>query len=162
MRLEEPDPLLEKFLLFTKGFTLGVSFGDDECGSREKWGAGEVGGDDGSVELVQGRNDASVKQGWSGRKRDETHDSLEHDVETNGCDEGTDPRFTSFGLLSQAFSGNVLVVEDHRLGNVAVSKAGRKDARAISGEPRTSSGTRKAHWIMAGRPKQAPDCLSQQ
>lgn len=42
-------------------------------------------------------------------------------------DERTDPRLVALGLLTEALGGDVLVVEDDRLRNVAVSKARREE-----------------------------------
>jgi hypothetical protein len=44
-------------------------------------------------------------------------------MHSNGSDESTHPRLTTFGLRQEAVFGDELVIEDHRLGYVAVSKA---------------------------------------
>lgn len=48
-------------------------------------------------------------------------------MQTDRSDERADPRLVALGLLTEALGGDVLVVEDDRLRNVAVSKARREE-----------------------------------
>lgn len=91
-----------------------------------------------------------------------THDSLEDDVQANGGDERADARLAVVGLDAEAVLGDVLVVEDDGLGHVAVAQAAGRSLVSQSLARDGRSAQRRTYWIMAGRPKHAPLCLSQQ
>ena len=44
-------------------------------------------------------------------QNEETDDTLEDDVQADGCDEGADPTLVRLGLLSQGIGGDVLIVD---------------------------------------------------
>lgn len=101
-----------------------------------------------------------------------THHTLENNVQSDGSDKGADPTLAVVRLNAQAVLRDVLVVEDHGFRHVAISqtvvgkkkRAGKEQTKSVLG---TNYQTEeclfgRTHWIMAGRPKHAPLCLSQQ
>lgn len=95
-------------------------------------------------------------------------------MQSDGSDKGADPTLAVVRLNAQAVLRDVLVVEDHGFRHVAISqtvvgkskkKESRKEQKKLILE--TNYQTEeclfgRTHCIMAGRPKHAPLCLSQQ
>lgn len=54
-----------------------------------------------------------------------TYDPLKDDVQADGGHKRADPRLVALRLLAQTLGGDVLVVEDDRFRDVAVSETGK-------------------------------------